>query len=531
MPITQWDRGRITTVVTAGIWLLGGVVSLGASAIPGQETVPAPHLVQSLPELLESYQQTPSPADGSLADNETRVSIDLPQLIALVIEGNRDLRNATLDRIVQQQALTEAESRFDWDITPRFSVNLTEQLNLDAGADANGDRTTLDRSLEVEGRLLTPLGTTLQVGIDPLDEDQTVEFTISQPLLRGAGRAVNEAPIRQARLSEQRNQLTLYQQTLELVTNAITSYTALIQQQEAVKIQQQALVRRQEQNEIIEALVNAGRLPRIDLIEAEGNIANAERDLQDARNQLAQANTNLLNLIGSEQSIQFVATVEVIDQLLAAALTQIPTLDLDDLTATAFENRPEYHSAQLAIEEAQLGVLLAADAQRWQLDLTGSNNLGITSTAGIGLILTRQFEDESLETARQSSQVSLEQSQNNFAQVTTNIHNQVASSLEDVRSNQRRLEAAQRATESDELQLQADRERFRLGRSGITLFTLIQREEALVNAQNAQLSAAIDLLNSIAQLEQAVGITLTRWQDQVDFNPVFEVPTLDTGES
>lgn len=490
---------------------------------------------QTLPEIFEQYRQVAPPPEATVATEDlTPVSLALPQLIELVIEGNRDLRNATLERIVQQQTLAEAESRFDPNFTPRLVLGVTERLNEDNDNSSLGlgrDRTTVNSALGVEGNLLTPLGTNLSLSIDPLNSARPLQLTLTQPLLRGFGRPVNEAPIFQARLTEQRNQLSLYQQTLELVTTAITSYTTLIQRQEAVSIQAQALVRRQTQYDIIAALVEAGRQPRIDLIEADGNIASAERDLQDAQNLLAQANTDLLNLIGSDQPIQFVADADAIEQLLTETMVQIPDLELNTLLAMAYQHRPEYISAQLDIDNQQLAVLVAEDAQRWQLDLTGTTDLGTTTTAGLGLVLTRQFENESLETVRQRSRVSLEQSENRLAQITTTIRNQVANRLADIRSNQRRLVAAQRATESAQIQLQADRELFRRGLGGITLLELIQREEALVSAQNDQLAAEIALLNSFAQLEQAVGTTLLRWQDRIDFAPAFSIPVLDDGES
>jgi len=494
----QW--GAVGLGIAGVTVALGGWFSLGAIAQPTPSSLP------------------PTSESSSLQ----RVELRLPQLIALVIEGNRDLRDRVLERIVQRQQLVEAERRFDPDFTPRLSLAIQQRLDDTEGL-TEQDRTTTEEQAQVSATTLTPMGTQLELAIDPLD-NQPLQLTVRQPLLRGFGPRINMAPVNQARLTEERNQLELEQQTIITITQAVTGYTDLIQQQEAVSIQEQALERRQNQYAIIAALVEAGRRPRVDLVEAEGNIANAERDLQNARRQLSQANTNLLNLIGSDTPLQFVASLEDVEQWYTAALEQVPRLNAPTLLETAYQQRPDYRSAQLAIAVQQISLDIANDNQRWQLDLEGRGRLGNESEASMGLVLTRRFGNESLDTELRRSQVNVLQQENRLAQLTTTIRNEVTNRLEDVRSNQLRVEAARRATEAARIQLEGDREKFRRGRGGVTLLDLIQREEALVNTQNAQLEAEIALLNSLTFLEQAVGLTLRTWESQVDLAPIFTIP-------
>ncbi|MBE9102465.1 TolC family protein [Vacuolonema iberomarrocanum] len=451
-----------------------------------------------------------------MTGDRTRISLSLPQFIEQVLEDNRELQNAFLERIVQEQELAEAESIFRPNLTPRLSAGVTQRLDDqdDGFLGEDTDRTTTDESLGLTADALTPIGTDITVELDPL-ADEVFQVNVRQPLLRGAGRERNRAPITQARLVEEQNQLALEEQTIETLNTAITAYTNLIRQQESVRIQQDALERRQAQLTIITALVEAGRLPRIDLVQEEGNIATAERDLRDAQNNLAQANTNLLDLLGSDASIQFVASLDDLTTLYQDALTQIPNLSAEELLDSAYQLRPDYQSAQLEIAVAESQLQVTEDEQRWQLDLEGSGSVGDTSEVRVGLLLTRTFEDESLETARQRSQIGLEQSENNLDQLTTSIRNEVANRLDDVRSNQLRLEAAQRATAAAELQLESAREQFRRGRGNITLLDLSQREESLVQTQNAELEAQIALFDSLVELEQAIGQTLILWGDRL----------------
>ena len=62
--------------------------------------------------------------------------------------------------------------------------------------------------------------------------------------------------------------------------------------------------------------------------------------------------------------------------------------------------------------------------------------------------------------------------------------------LRDVTSGLAQVEAAQRATEAAQLQLQVTQEKFKRGRDGTTLFDISQQEENLVGAQNAEVAGA-----------------------------------------
>jgi len=530
-----WGSGRLL-----GCSLLGAIALVPLCAPPtlAQALPTLPPASQETPD--ETSPETPSPEIPSpeipspeIPSTANAIELNLPDLINIVIQGNRDLKNAVLERVVQRQTLTEEESRFSPQITPNFSVRAEQDLSdtdlgaNPAGFDDNaatlglGDRTTLTQSLNVSSTLRTPLGTALELSVDPINEASQVNLTVSQPLLRGAGRAVNVAPVQQARIAESNNKLTLRQQVIDTITTTITQYTTLIQSQEAVTIQAQALERRRQQFEIINALVEVGRRAMVDLVDSERSIAEAELGLQTAINQLSQANTDLLTLVGAEGTLQFVAPTDAIDQLFTAAIARFSEFEVNQLIELAYQLRPDYQQAQAQIEIEDLNLLLAQDNRRWDLNWESTARLGNASPqAATALQLRRTFGDESLNSAVERSQTSRLQQQNTVDQLTETIRNQIIDQLGDVTSELAQVDAAQRATEATQLQLQITQEKFRRGRDGITLFDITQQEENLVAAQNAELQARISVLNSVAGLEQTVGITLQTWQSSVDFSPV-----------
>jgi outer membrane protein len=527
-------RSALALAVVGPVWL----GNLAVAAEQPQETLPLTNGVEleefpTEPESVDAEPVLPpetAPADpgpGATFSGQT-VNLTLPDLLNLTLQGNRNLRNNILERIVQRQQLNAAEQTFAPRFTPILRVDVTQNLaasgveivDSDNGQRLFGNGTDVDDQALLNTTLTTRLGTDIAVGVDPLNDSQPLRLRVEQPLLRGFGQAVNEAPVDQVRLQERQNQLALQGTAITTLTIAITRYTNLINAQSQVAIQAQALERRQRELEIQRALVEAGRRARLDLFETERSVADAERDLINAQNQLQQANNVILNLIGTDRNLRFVASEETVTQLFGDAVARAEAYDQDQLVALALAQRADYRQAQLQRQQLELQQLLAEDALRWQLNAVADGNLGNFSETTVGLVATRTFDDPSLETARVSSEVALRQQDNTLAQLEETIRNDVIASLANVQSNQLRVQAAERATTNARRQLEVAREQFRLGRGNVTQFQLLDQEDQLVQAQSEELAARVAFLNGIAELEQTVGVTLESWAEQVDLAPV-----------
>ncbi|MBD1872402.1 TolC family protein [Nodosilinea sp. FACHB-131] len=513
--------GTSTILISQRLGLWGVALGLGVSAIA------LPTLAESIP-LAEPATDLPALEPVlPTADAAEVVTLTLTDLLNLTLEGNRELRNQALGRIVQRQQLAAAEQTFNPRLTPTLRVDATRS-NSGNGGDAEltpgsvllgGSDTDLDQQIRLDTTLTTRLGTSFELGLTPFEDGQSLQFRVSQPLLRGFGTAVNEAPLNQARLGETRNQLALRNTVIATLTTAIFSYNNLIDAQAQVDIQTQALERRQQQLDILQALVEAGRRAPIDLFDPERSLADAQRSLVDAQNQLDQANSALLNLIGTDRNLRFVASVETIAELFAAAAAQLATYQPDALVTLALTQRTDYQQAQLQRQQQELDLLVAQDNLRWQLDAVADGTLGDGSRSAMGLVATRTFGDPQPETNRLASDITLQQQDNTLAQLQDQIRNDVIAGLNEAQASLSQVVAAERATLNARRQLEAAQEQFRLGRGNISLFQLINQEEALVTAETNELEARIAFLNSVAQLEQTVGITFDRWAAELEIAP------------
>jgi len=488
---------------------------------------------------------SPSATEAATEPSVTQtVTLTLPRVIQLVVQSNRDLKNAGLDRIVQRQELKEAESIFDPRFTPTLSIGVSRALSSSARptstgfvpssvsspttnqssflgsgsgrSDPLGDRTAFNSSTQLQAQLNTRIGTGFSLRSDPLS-DFPLSLTISQPLLRGFGKTVNEAPVKVARLTDTKSSLALRQTLIDKITETITAYRTLYERQESVRIQEGSLANKRYQLEVTTALVKAGRKARADLVDSAQSIADSERQLIDAKNQLALANSILLRLVDTPETLIVQVSSDSMEGLIQAAIARARSLDPTTLLKTAYLNRPNYLQAKLDVETETLSLVGAQDSKRWGLDLQSSTSLGTSSQTSAGLVLSREFGNQRLETEVQRRRIGIQKNSNRLNQLTEIIKTELSDQLNTISATQRQVVAAQQASELAKQQLAIAQERFKRGK--IDIFQVTQKEDTLTAARNNELSARLDFWISMVQLDRILGTTLDTWSGFIQSDP------------
>jgi outer membrane protein len=470
------------------------------------------------------------------------INLSLADVIELLLKNNRNLKNARLDRVIQRQQLRESESAFDWQLQPSLGVGVgysdsefedsttifdsisesslensdSDDIFLSTEDDLGSD-VNLIRISQLSSRRRTSLGTSISVGVDPF-ADNNLTLRVAQPLLRGAGKTINEAPIKQARFTENSNILELENTITEQITDTTISYNALIQAQQTFKIQQSSLQTLRQQLEFLQVLVDAGRRAKAELIDIQSEIASTQANLVSTQNQLEQAKSELLGLLDLDSNIDVTAT-DNFNNNRQQQIAKLTTLNSNELLEIAYANRPEYSQAKLNIQTAQIDRLIAGDNRRWGLDLQTNLDAGDNVDISTGLVLTRVFRDRSLETASVRSQVQLQQNQNNLERVSSAIAREVQIRLKQVQLTSERIILARQARELAQRRLDIANEKFRRGRE-TDIFEVLELQSDLTFARETETTAQVEFLDATTRFEQALGITLERWQQQV--NPFFD---------
>ncbi|OAB62958.1 hypothetical protein AY599_14230 [Leptolyngbya valderiana BDU 20041] len=459
-----------------------------------------------------------------------RLELELSEAVVLALQNNRDIENAYLERLLSLRELASAEDKFVPDFTPE--VTIAADRNWLEESSTNRDALRLNARVEV--RLPTGASIEASIGsssdpgfdatgndffqVDTVNQDLQVQFV--QPLLQGAGTTVNRASIDIVRLEDRSAYLALKATLMDTITQAIGAYRRLLQAQESLEIQQFALENARTQVEVTQALIEGGRLAPIELVTSQTQVANREVSVVEAQNALGQAQLDLLQVLDLDR--------EAIPT--AVESPSIPEFDrdrlqLDRLVAVALQNNPEYLQLLLQLERTQLNLLLAEDARRWQLDFDARYRQGLEGfrdTNGewrAALVLRRAFfGDDRLDVAVARQETAVQTLKNRIDNVKEDLSIDLRDAVRDLEAKFRQVELARRARELAQEQLENEREKLRLGVGNIRLLDLVTLENELVSAENRELNAAIAYLNAQTALERLLGVTLERWDVDIELD-------------
>ncbi|CAD5944258.1 hypothetical protein PCC7805_02139 [Planktothrix agardhii] len=457
----------------------------------------------------------PSPPAPVMAETDG-VELTLNDVIILGLENNRTIKNQYLERIVQRQDLIVAEDKFNPNFTPNLSINWSDITQ--------GNLTTITNGLVLSAGVVIkiPTGGELNMGwvgqrqqqnyqgSGGSDRDvlrQNLELTFKQPLLRGAGQRVNRADIEIARITETINLLDLKSTLIDKTTEIIISYRRVLQAQEEVKIDLQALENAKKTVENTQFLIDAGRIAKAELITVQSQVADQEIALLSSRNNLRQRRLDLLELLDIDEDVNIIASQNL--------EIQPPTLDIDRIRQSILEHQPSYLKAKLNLENAKTQLVIDENKRRWNIDLEtvvrhdpapyANNN---KTQLSAGLTFSKALGDRSIERDFQRSRVDVLKLENDLKETIQKVNTEVTKNLQDIELNFKKVELSRRATNLAELQLSNEVEKIKLGFQGRRLLDLVDFQSKLNEAQNNELNAKIDYLNALTNLEKNLGITL-----------------------
>src|SRR5579864_7485869 len=293
-------------------------------------------------------------------------------------------------------------------------------------------------------------------------------------------------------------------QTVLAVRQAYFNY---VQSEGQVAAAQRAVAASQENVRVTQAQVNVGTSPEFNLLQAQVQLAQAQRTLTQAKAAAVLGEQQLAAVVNLPISSAIDATTRM--------GLPVPPPDVEALVKQGLSNRPEIAQAQAAIQAAQAAVDLAEAGLRPNITLAGgpqmqSNSLS-TSTpvtwAGT-LALTLAIFDGGLtnakvEQARQQvalTRVQLEQTQQTVEEQVRAAYLNLQQAAEQLTSAQAGLVAAQEALRIANVRFQAG-----VG-TQLEVVTAIQN---LAAADAALVQALFQYNLALAQIDQAVGTQIT----------------------
>jgi outer membrane protein TolC len=464
---------------------------------------------------------SPTPATPSAAG--PRINLSLADALALGLRDNRTIRSAYLERIAQRFDLVVAKSAF------------LPKLNIAAGVAATrtGGAPGTTSNLAPTATWLTPTGASVQftwarnetIGGGALaQETETTSLSVAQPLLKGAGLAVNRAPIRIAELQEQINKLALKTTVSGTVTAIIQAYRTLQEAQEQRKLAKASQERSDGLLATNRSLIAAGRMAAADLIQTEADAANQEVAVLQAEQARNSAQLALLQLLAVDLRTDVIAA----DPIQARHVD----IDLDQVIALGLDNRMDLLAERKTLAQDREALLVAKNNRLWNLSVVGSvendrfsgsapalttvtgTDTITTATSGttgsVGLQLNIPFGDYTLKQGEIQAQISVRTAEIQLENLQQQVEASVRDAVQGVELSWRQLDAARQARDLAGRALETEREKLQAGRT--SNFEVLSFEANLRTADTQALTASIAYLNALTTLDQQLGTTLDTWR-------------------
>lgn len=372
----------------------------------------------------------------------------------------------------------------------------------------------------------------------------SLSFSLTQPLLRGRGRLVTEAPEKIAELYietaknnfEFSNSFQIQQIGLSY-WNYYTAYKSL-------EIYRQNENRARSVLEMTTELVKADKKPAGELVQIQADLRNQERLTVQAEQNFYNAKINLGRSIGltKEDSENLENPSNEFPAIANSGYDNL--LNEEPFIKIAIENRGDLKGNKNVYSALERQLLVSANNLKPQLDLTGfifngssvqGNQVLNTLSSflnsngqsiGIGAKLTYSFAlNNNLAKGNFArSEISLDNQQIANNNLTRNIELNIKISLNNFKNNVLVLEKAKSSLENYRLAFENEQMRFQNGLT--TLLNVIIFQERLTNAELQYLQANQEFANSIVIFRHETG-TLISQDDQgfsIDLDKFYSIP-------
>ncbi len=536
------------------------------AAVFGLLSVPATGFSSPLPQ--QQGQQAPT------------LQLSLDQALRLALEQNLDIRVVDYDRDLARENIVTQRGAFDavlqvgipgatavvgsvgggfGQAAPAvggigFSSSKTPSTSSLAGADVSesdgyntqvqvGQRFDFGLRYQFGYNVGRTVSNSLFTNLNPA-WNNTLGFSIVQPLLKGRGKESSGAQLLLARANASVSEEALRAQVKTILFNVVQAYWELVFSERNLAVAEQSLQLAGEQLGRTRAQVEVGMIAPVEETQAEVAVAQRRSELIVARNGLENATDNLRALLRAESLPGGWDTVIDATETPEIAIEQAA---LDEAIRTALANRPEIATARAQIAARHVEVVAANNALLPALDLVGGLSFhgiggneilteGFPPTiigeveGGYGDALGQLFDFDfgtwrlgvnfSMPIGNNAAKGAYAQTTLNEDKAKTELERTEQQTILEVRQAVRAVSDAGELVTSTgatrelaELQLEIEQDRFDVGMS--TNFEVLTFQDDLARSQVQELRAVIDYRRARAALARVTGAIASRYGVQI----------------
>ena len=472
-----------------------------------------------------------------------KIELSLQQTVALTLQNVLDLDVASYSLDEARFGIQSAKGAFDPYV--QLDLGLTNAQIATTSTFQARETKTASGNFTFAG--LLPYGTTYALGWTNRRLDQAIPgFTtvnptyssgltasVTQPLLRNFGPAVNERFVVQARLARDASGYDFVRAVQSAIQLSEYAYWDLVYAVENLRAKEEALARAKDLNRITKIKIDVGALAPIDVVQTEVTIAQREQDIITAEGLIGDAQDRLRRLLNVQSQPDWSRPIVPTDRPTRESLRERFQADVEAGVKRAMETRPEVRQALLSIESKKVTRAYTRNQLRPRLDLSGSygfNGLGaqalvqnldgtltqLNYSDAVQDIFHRTYPSWALgvafvvpignNVARGNDAIAnadLELSRTNFAITKANLQVEVRAAARAIDTAYRSVAAATKARELAERNLDAEKKKYENGMT--TSFQVAQIQNDLTSAITSELQAIATYLKNIVAWHKAVG--------------------------
>jgi outer membrane protein len=369
-----------------------------------------------------------------------------------------------------------------------------------------------------------------------------LDLQITQNLLNGFGRAVNDRNIRVQKNNEKVTDLQFEQQVITTVSAALNLYWDLVAFRQDLQARQRELETAQQLLADNRRQVELGALAEIEITRAEAQVYSSQQDLLVSQTNILQQETVLKNaLVRGGVAAAGLSAVHVIPLDRITLPEKEESTPLEQLVNEALAHRTEVAQDRIDIESNKMNLVGIKNSLRPTLqafaELTNNGLSGVLTPFGLassaaaadyfnggygnflaqvfrrnfpnysaGVSLNIPIRNRAAQSDYVTSQLELRQNQLNLQKAESQVAVDVQNALIGLQQARARYDAALHARELQEETANSDQRKYQLGAS--TPYQVMQDQQALASAVSTEVQALANYTHARISFDEALGRTM-----------------------
>jgi outer membrane protein TolC len=439
------------------------------------------------------------------------LELTLEQAVRLSVSENLSLKTVAYDPALAETAILKERGIFDPEIYGEYSwAGFAEPLpNQLSGL---RDHRTGTSAAGIRHRI--PLGWAYSIEyrqnydslfLDRQDrlftQENNLYATLVIPLLRGAGSNITRAGIDIAKLNHEASLKAFEQAALDLVLEVERAYWELVQARLVEDVRRRALANSQQFLTLLNTEITEGAAAPFEAFEAEQNVNNQRRDLEQGVQDVILAEQRLSRLLGVDSGTRRIIPTQLPNQGAALQLT-----DVEATCQQALLDRPLIRQADLALEVIARELQVAENQLLPRLNAVGEHRIGDSDVGPyawqVGLELSIPLGNREARARHDFVLTSQNQALVKLDDLRQRVRFEVTSALSFLEVSQRRTQAAEEASSMAQKRVDAELTRFEVGFTPSHRVIFAQQQQIVSDEESAVSQVSLELAKSTLRWAQ-----------------------------